>query len=381
MSGEEVNVMVRDAFSALNAWSKGAPPPPYVVEVSTDRLVPVAYADSSPARIILPQRLVASSDRSRLFSDVVHEAAHVVLFCRGSRFLSEGFAVAASCALAGGAGFPCASATPVHQLVAELAPAPGVLADYFVRGRNERDWQLADLPHEGTRVAYLIAGSFVSFLLEPQGHERFRTLVARVNAGSSEAAALETLWDCSLAALEARWLDFLTSFRGGLRAVQSPNEHEDLPIEAVEWVLADDSVVGGDSHGTLSARPEGFALMGELGAAGPIQFLTASRFFRRNRGTVSLCARTGVSFEARGDGKNYQLGFMTERAKQPGQEFSYLFATHDDWQAYRVPFARLVRLTGPALSWTGDDVLALKFRAFGYRQQRVQFEVRAQRFF
>ena len=381
MSGEDVSVIVREAFSALRSWSKGIPSAPYVVEVSTDRMVPVAYADSIPARIVLPHRLVTSLDRSRLFADVVHEAAHVVLFCRTSHFLSEGFAVAASVALADGAAFPCASAGPIHRQVAELAPAPGVLTNYFARGCNERDWQMADLPHEGTRVAYLIAGSFVGFLLEQDGHERFRALIARVNAGSSEAAALEELYASPLVALEARWLDFLTSLRPGLPGIQQASAHDDVPLEGTEWVLADDRVVGGDSHGTLSALPEGFALMGELGAAGPIQFLTASRFLRTNRGAVSLRARSGVSFEARGDGKNYQLGFMTEQAKQPGQEFSYLFATQEDWQAHRVPFARLVRLMGPALSWTGDDVLAVKFRAFGYRRQRVQFEVRAQRFF
>lgn len=106
-------------------------------------------------------------------SAIIHEIVHVVA-PNANRFLAEGLAVYAQERLQGQMAFPNYGAD-VHEEAARLA-GPSGLATYVLaleRYATPRRLRSASLDE---RQGYLIAGSFVRYLIETFGLEKFRAL-------------------------------------------------------------------------------------------------------------------------------------------------------------------------------------------------------------
>jgi hypothetical protein len=171
---------------------------------------------------------------------IAHELVHV-FFPSGNRFLGEGLAVYVQATIGGNPAFPNFG-KPLDECVRErfleMAPAisrgdrqclgqlhlaeldaiatPGRLTlrvGHHVGGEQRR----------GPAFTYPIAGSFVQFLIETRGMERFRTLYEQTplvplaqNAGSSERWL--DVFNVALADLEDEWKAMIV---GGFPATNS----------------------------------------------------------------------------------------------------------------------------------------------------------------
>ena len=114
------------------------------------------------------------AQRRRAGSEIVREIVHVVA-PNANRFLAEGLAAYAQERLKGQAAFPNYGAD-AHREVSLLSADPSALAAYVsVLERHATPERLrSDSLDE--QQAYLIAGSFVRYLIETVGAEKFRAL-------------------------------------------------------------------------------------------------------------------------------------------------------------------------------------------------------------
>lgn len=142
----------------------------------------------------------ASAQRGNTAS--LHEIVHIYA-PNGNRFLAEGLAVHAHDFLGGISAFPNFGQDP-HVLAQRVAPDHSVLAlDRFATPRPL-----------GDRGTYIVAGSFVRFLIERYGMERFRLLYAltpltsyRRDAG--DPARWSPVYGKTIEELEREWRAFL----------------------------------------------------------------------------------------------------------------------------------------------------------------------------
>jgi hypothetical protein len=162
---------------------------------------------------------------------IAHELVHV-FFPNGNRFLAEGLAVYLQAEIGGNPAFPNFG-RPLHELVRELLQemVPG-----FSRGdpASLEQIRLAELdkiatpgplvlsvgqdfygeePRGQARI-YPIAGSFVQFLVETRGLEKFREIYLKTPlVPLTQDAGLPDRWknvyNVSLAALECEWKIFI----------------------------------------------------------------------------------------------------------------------------------------------------------------------------
>jgi hypothetical protein len=158
---------------------------------------------------------------------IAHELTHI-FFPNGSRFLAEGLAVYLQAEIGGNPAFPNFG-RPLHELACELLQkmvpefTPGKsngLDKIRIAGLDEiatpapLELEVGeDFYGEGPRGQahlYPVAGSFIQFLIDAHGMERFRTLYMRTplvplqqNAGPP--ARWMDVYGVSLAALEAEW--------------------------------------------------------------------------------------------------------------------------------------------------------------------------------
>jgi hypothetical protein len=168
---------------------------------------------------------------------ILHELSHVYL-PNGNRFLAEGLATYLQALLGGNPAFPNFGRS-LHGLardslleivsgktdalasvqLAELdaTPTPNPLALAAARRRYERQ---ADIQ----AAIYAVVGSFVEFLIESQGLERFQKLYrttplipGRLGAGAVERWS--EIYGRTLADLEAEWKSLIV----GMRQPEAPN--------------------------------------------------------------------------------------------------------------------------------------------------------------
>jgi hypothetical protein len=158
---------------------------------------------------------------------IAHELAHI-FFPNGNRFLAEGLAVYLQAEIGGNPAFPNFG-TPLHELVRERLQ--GMVPEFALGNPNGLDKiRMAELDEiatpaplelevgedfygedaRGQAHIYPVAGSFIQFLIDAHGMERFRTLYMRTpllalqqNAGSP--GRWMDVYGASLAALEADW--------------------------------------------------------------------------------------------------------------------------------------------------------------------------------
>jgi len=164
---------------------------------------------------------------------ILHELVHV-FFPNGNRFLAEGFAVHLQAAIGNNPAFPN-FAKPLHETVLERAlemtrPAPSgsppglgqirLVELDSVATPNPLTLRVGDEVYgedrRGQAFVYPIAGSFVQFLIEAHGMEKFRALYAKTplmplarNAGSPERWL--DIYRVALADLETEWKSMIAS--------------------------------------------------------------------------------------------------------------------------------------------------------------------------
>ncbi len=159
----------RAALTSFCAWWDGDFAGPYRIEIEDSRGTSMALIPAwrgNHGQVIFRMRTIRQG-----ISPITHEIVHAVA-PNGNRFLAEGLATHAHDALGGQAAFPNFGNdlhTRARPFVAdadmpalERLPVPARL-------------QLPDLQPQG---AYLVAGSFVRFLIETHGLEKFRALYA-----------------------------------------------------------------------------------------------------------------------------------------------------------------------------------------------------------
>lgn len=374
-------------IQALRDWSSLEFARPFDVVLDARQWVPMAYPLLKCPRLVLSPTAVGKASGEEFSPDLVHELAHLLLFAPGSPFLSEGWAVACAYLLSPGSAYfplsPRDDAPTLHHLLAEQ---PGVIPALREELWPHGSWgalRIREMPTERNRLAYARAGSFVLHLIEERGLESFTKLLQALahEPDLLEECAFERLYDCPLSELEAGWRNKLDRVRPSWAARNQPGAGSASALfrvsEASGWMLSTD----GASHGRFAVTStrdaaEEIALSGRMAAevAGPFVMLT--RFPRRDRTPVDVRGHAGLRFDARGDGKVYQLCFATERARSPGGEFIHLLETHSDWTRYELPFSRFHRFVHDRHGWSGRDVLALHVRAFGYGGQEFHFDIR-----
>jgi hypothetical protein len=162
---------------------------------------------------------------------IAHELVHV-FFPNGNRFLAEGLAVYVQAEIGGNPAFPNFG-RPLHELVRELLRE---MVPAFSRGDPESLEQIrlgeldkiatpgplvlsvgqdfyGEEPRGQARI-YPIAGSFVQFLIETRGLEKFREIYLQTPlVPMAQHAGLPDRWknvyNVSLAGLECEWKIFI----------------------------------------------------------------------------------------------------------------------------------------------------------------------------
>lgn len=214
----------------VRAWSartdcKQIHVPNFQVFVSTEYKISKALVHvwaGHPGRMEFPVWRVISGNAA-----ITHELAHV-LFPNGNRFLAEGLAVYLQAAIGGNPAFPNFGRS-LHEQSRELLREmmPGFSAG---NPNSLEQLQLSELddiatprpltlrvgrefygeePRGQARI-YSIVGSFVQFLVETRGHEKFNALYEQTplvpfaqNVGAPER--WREVYDVSLSELENEW--------------------------------------------------------------------------------------------------------------------------------------------------------------------------------
>jgi len=150
-------------------WWGGNFAGPYRIEIEDSRGTSMALIPAwrgNHGQVIFRMRTIRQKT-----SPITHEIVHTVA-PNGNRFLAEGLATHAHDALGGQPAFPNFG-EDIHARARQFADDADMLA--LERLAVPARLQLPDLRPQG---AYLVAGSFVRFLIETHGMEKFRTLYA-----------------------------------------------------------------------------------------------------------------------------------------------------------------------------------------------------------
>ena len=178
------------------SWTRG-------FEIEVDRLRGPSMALVPAWRGSRGSMIFRAPTVRRSASAIVHEITHV-LAPNANRFLAEGLGVYAQEALGGQPAYPN-FARDLHREAAKLAGN----ADIAALERYATPTRLRSDALDG-REAYIVAGSFVRYLIETYGMERFRELYALtplvVRARDpGDPARWQTVYGKPLAALAEGW--------------------------------------------------------------------------------------------------------------------------------------------------------------------------------
>jgi hypothetical protein len=225
----------RNELASVRAWSvrHGWPADAARLQVFvSDRykisksLVPAWYGH--PGHLEFPARRVIIGEAA-----IAHELVHVY-WPNGNRLLAEGLAVCVQAAIAGNPAFPNFG-RPLHQCA---RASVRVMAPAFACGNPAalRTIKLVELDRiptpnpltlqvgcdffgedrRGQSALYLLAGSFVQFLIDSRGLAKFRSLYQRTpflpgQQNSSAPERWNDVYGQTLDALEAEWLSLLAN--------------------------------------------------------------------------------------------------------------------------------------------------------------------------
>jgi hypothetical protein len=222
--------------ASIKTWSlreHWLPPPPTDLQifVSDEYKIPMSLVPASlgrRGRMEFPAWKTIAGEAA-----ITHELVHV-FFPNGNRLLAEGLAIYLQDKIGGNPAFPNLG-RPMHQVARELLRE---MVPEFASGNSDslEKIHLSDLDkiatpsplrlrvgrvlYENTPVGqahlYPLAGSFVQFLIEAHGTDKFRALFVRTplvpferNAGSPDR--WPDVYGFSLADLELQWKSMITS--------------------------------------------------------------------------------------------------------------------------------------------------------------------------
>jgi hypothetical protein len=208
ISGDDIQVFektLRAAIAKVCAWWGPTFAGPYAVSIEDSRgpsmaLVPAWQGERG--HMLFRSRTVRQGRAA-----AIHEVVHVFA-PNANRFLAEGLAVYAHEHLGGAASYPNFG-KDLHLLAAGHADDAELQALDRIPtpGRVELD-------NLDGAASYMVAGSFVRYLIETRGMEKFRALYALTpmvphERIPSDPARWETVYGRPLSALAAAWKDFL----------------------------------------------------------------------------------------------------------------------------------------------------------------------------
>lgn len=159
----------RTQLTRVCDWWDGDFTGPYRIEIEDSRGTSMALIPAwrgNHGQVIFRMRTIRQG-----ISPITHEIVHAVA-PNGNRFLAEGLATHAHDALGGQAAFPNFGGD-LHARARQFAADADMPA--LERIAVPARLQLPDLKPQG---AYLVAGSFVRFLIETHGMAKFRALYA-----------------------------------------------------------------------------------------------------------------------------------------------------------------------------------------------------------
>lgn len=140
----------------------------------------------------------------RSASAIIHEIVHLIA-PNGNRFLAEGMAVYAHEHLGGQNAYPN-NGRDLHRAARDLAEPGNVVALSEFATPNRLQMNSLD-----GRESYLVAGSFVRYLIETHGMEKFRKLYALTplvtgsRSAGGDPARWERIYGKSIDLLAADW--------------------------------------------------------------------------------------------------------------------------------------------------------------------------------
>jgi hypothetical protein len=177
----------RTELTKACGWWGGDFAGPYRIEIEDSRGTSMALIPAwrgNHGQIIFRMRTIRQAT-----SPITHEITHAVA-PNGNRFLAEGLATHAHDALGGQSAFPNFG-NDLHARARQFANDADMPA--LERLAVPARLQLPDLQPQG---AYLVAGSFVRFLIETHGLEKFRALYAMTPlVVRGRFAVLPNRWD------------------------------------------------------------------------------------------------------------------------------------------------------------------------------------------
>lgn len=191
----------RTALGRVCAWWGNEYPGPYHLDIRDNQRTAMALIPAwrgARGHVIFPMRTIRQNK-----SPITHEIVHVIA-TNANRFLAEGLAVHAHDALGGQPAFPNFG-RDLHSQARPFAPDAHLqaLERIAVPARLK-------LPDLDVQPSYLVAGSFVRYLIETHGLEKFRDLYRRTpleiksrDAGS--AGRWRQVYGVSFETLVAQW--------------------------------------------------------------------------------------------------------------------------------------------------------------------------------
>ena len=199
---------LRTVVSKVCAWWGATFDSPYTVNIEDSRgpsmaLVPAWHGHHGTM-------LFRSGDTRRGHSAIIHEVTHVFA-PNANRFLAEGLAVYAQEHLGGQSAYPNFG-RDLHEAATSFAAASDLtMLDAIATPKGLRG---PDRVEE--LKAYVVAGSFVRFLIETQGLAKFRVLYAKTpmvpgKRMTSDPARWQGVYGASLEQLEKRWKEFIAN--------------------------------------------------------------------------------------------------------------------------------------------------------------------------
>lgn len=211
MSDEDIAVFekqLRTAIGKVCAWWGETFDGPYTVNIK-DTL--------GPSMAMIPAwrghhgtMLFRSGKTRNRRSPILHEVVHIFA-PNANRLLAEGLAVYAHEHLGGQAAYPTFGKDLHRETKPLAAEADLVDLDAIVVPKGLR---IEDRAQQ--RKAYTVAGSFVRFLIETDGFEKFRVLYAKTpmvpgERIPSDPARWQSVYGASLRELETRWKEYIAN--------------------------------------------------------------------------------------------------------------------------------------------------------------------------
>jgi adhesin HecA-like repeat protein len=110
-----------------------------------------------------------------------------------------------------------------------------------------------------------------------------------------------------------------------------------------EWRFVADTVMGGVSRGTIAeeevAGRMAVRLSGQVSLDNNGGFIQIATDLRPDGGSVDVSSWTGLEFDVRGNGEDYNIHLRTDDVSRPWQSYRMTFAARSQWATLRWPFS------------------------------------------